>query len=422
MSSTHLVPEAAPRQLLTRVRASTRALCEPLELADFEAQSMPDASPLKWHLAHTTWFFEKFVLEVHEPDFEPWHPAFSYLFNSYYDAVGPRQPRPQRGLLSRPSLDQVWAYREAIERRVLQLLERQCVHAYAAIEVGCHHEQQHQELMLTDLKHLFAHNPLGPRYVPSGGADELATGAPAWLEFEGGLSELGASTESFSFDNERPRHRMFLEPFGLADRLVTNGEFEAFIRDRGYQRTELWLDQGFAHACSQGWTRPLYWRGAPGEFREFTLGGERELVADQPVVHLSYYEADAFARWAGARLPREAEWELACRREDRAGNFVESGRFHPVAAPSRRGGLRQVFGDVWEWTQSAYSAYPGYVPAAGALGEYNGKFMCGQMVLRGGSCATPESHIRATYRNFFPPPARWQFSGIRLARDLAPVR
>jgi ergothioneine biosynthesis protein EgtB len=408
-----------PLQAFLAVRGQTRALCEPLEPSDCEGQSMPCASPVKWHLAHTTWFFEQFVLRAFEPNFVPFHPQFRFLFNSYYDGVGPRHTRAERGLLSRPTLPEVWSYRGQVEERVARLLEQGEPRVQQLVEVGCHHEQQHQELLLTDLKHLFSRNALNPVYSPrasgSGGADSPP------LEFSsvsGGLVDVGARDDGFAFDNERPRHRVYLEPFRFADRLVTNAEFEQFIVDDGYSRPELWLDEGFAAARARGWSCPLYWRGAPGEYREFTLHGECDLSAHEPVCHVSYYEADAFARWSGARLCREEEWELLASGLPVEGNLLDTCSFHPrpvAAAASAR--PAQCYGDVWEWSASAYLPYPRFKPAEGTLGEYNGKFMSGQMVLRGGSCATPSGHIRSSYRNFFHPDDRWQFSGIRLAAD-----
>lgn len=376
---------------------------------------MPSASPVKWHLAHTTWFFEKFVLEQHDPAHVPFHPQSDYLWNSYYDGVGPRQARAERGLLSRPTLSEVWSYRAAVEERVARLLEREDPRIAELVELGCHHEQQHQELMLTDLKHLFSHNPVNPVFAPRVAPARAEATPRAFVRFEGGLVEVGAPADGFAFDNERPRHRVFLEPFAVANRLVTNAEFSEFIDDGGYERPELWLDEGLALARVEGWSAPLYWRGHPEERREFTLAGERELALHEPVCHVSFYEADAFARWSGARLCREEEWELVASSLPLTGNLLETRNFHPREAPEP--GLAQYYGDAWEWTGSAYLPYPRFRAARGTLGEYNGKFMSGQMVLRGGSCATPASHVRSSYRNFFQPGTRWQFSGIRLATD-----
>jgi ergothioneine biosynthesis protein EgtB len=412
---------------LARARSHTEALCAPLDPEDCVAQSMPDASPTKWHLAHTTWFFETFVLLPHAAGAEPYHPAFGYLFNSYYNGVGERHARPARGLLTRPSLAEVFAYRAHVDERVQALLldaaSPPSAEVLRVVEIGLHHEQQHQELILTDLKHLFAQNAMAPAYRPPFDATRARTGSLGWKSFGEGLHRIGHAGSGFAFDNELPAHRVFLEPFEIADRLVTNGEFRDFVDDGGYDRPELWLDVGWATVQREGWTAPLYWRGGPGERREFTLAGERDLCEDEPVCHVSFLEADAFARWAGARLPTEAEWEVACGDRAVRGNFVETGRLHPGIAdgPDAEGtgadGLRQLFGDCWEWTRSSYAPYPGYRPAEGTLGEYNGKFMCDQLVLRGGSCASARTHLRSTYRNFFYAPDRWQFSGIRLAKE-----
>ncbi|BDG06266.1 ergothioneine biosynthesis protein EgtB [Anaeromyxobacter oryzae] len=383
-------------------------------------QSMPDASPAKWHLGHTTWFFETFVLARARPGLRPFHPSYAYVFNSYYEAAGPRQPRPERGLLSRPSLADVLRYRAAVDAQIAELLEAGVPAALAAVaELGVNHEEQHQELLLTDLKHAFSVNPLRPAYAPAP-PPPSARPAPAlgWLAREEGVVELGAPDDGFAFDNERPRHRELLAPHALASRPVTCGEWRAFVADGGYRRPELWMSDGWDAVRAHGWTAPLYWLAGPdGGWSQFTLGGVRPLDDAEPVAHVSWYEADAYARWAGARLPTEAEWEAAADAAPGAtGTFAEDGRFHPAAASPGQG-PRQLLGDVWEWTRSAYEPYPGYRPAAGALGEYNGKFMVSQLVLRGGSCATPRRHARPSYRNFFHPGARWQFSGVRLARD-----
>jgi ergothioneine biosynthesis protein EgtB len=404
--------DAAPlAERFLAVRTATERLCEPLEIEDYQLQSMPDCSPPKWHLAHTTWFFEEFVLRSASPDYRPFHPRFPFLFNSYYEAVGERWPRPQRGLLSRPTVSEVFAYRRAITERVLDLLKRD--HRFAAIiELGINHEEQHQELLLTDLKHAFGLNPLRPAYssVISIRRENKPSSA-TWRRFEPGIRTIGHSGAGFAFDNESPAHRVFLNAFEIAMKPVTNGEFLRFIEAGGYERPELWLSDGWSARRSKEWTAPPYWEKDSDAWRVFTLCGLQDLIPGEPVCHVSYYESDAFARWAGARLPTEAEWEVAALGEPVAGNFLDSGALHPVIDDS-------FFGNVWNWTASPYTAYPGYRPAAGALGEYNGKFMCNQMVLRGGSCVTPAGHIRPTYRNFFPPDARWQFSGLRLARDL----
>jgi ergothioneine biosynthesis protein EgtB len=397
------------------VRSGTAALAAPLSAEDACVQAMPDASPAKWHLAHTTWFFETFILKTHAAGYQDFHPAFGYLFNSYYNAIGERHPRPRRGLLTRPSLDEVRAYRRHVDAAMGRLLEAGNVPA-DLLDLGLNHEQQHQELLLTDLKALFGRNPLRPFYggtpLPAGPA------APqAWRAFEGGLVEVGFEGAGFAFDNEGPRHRVFLEPFELALRPATCGEWLAFMEAGAYRRPELWLSDGWDAVQREGWAAPEYWRHEGGAWRIFTLQGERAVDPEEVVSHVSGYEADAFARWMdleggapGARLPTEFEWEHAAARQALAGNFADAGAFHP--GPARSG----MFGEVWQWTASAYLPYPGFRPAPGAVGEYNGKFMSGQLVLRGGSCATPADHLRATYRNFFPPSARWQFTGLRLAR------
>ena len=401
------------------VRAATERLAEPLSPEDTTAQSMPDASPVKWHLAHTSWFFETFVLES-VPGHRTFDPAYRVLFNSYYHAVGEQHLRPERGLITRPGLAEVRAYRAHVDAAVLALLARgalspaQC----EVLELGLQHEQQHQELILTDLKHLLAKNPLQPVYRPRPHGDAPGPApALAWHAWPPGLREIGHAGPGFAFDNEGPRHRAYVHEFALASRAVTNAEYLAFMRERGYERPELWLSDGWAAVCANGWRAPLYWQEREGAYRQFTLAGLRAVVPSEPVTHVSAYEADAYARWAGARLPTEAEWEVAAAGAEIAGNFVESGRLQPAPAAESGDGPLQLFGDVWEWTSSAYAPYPGYRPPPGALGEYNGKFMANQLVLRGGSCATPLSHVRASYRNFFHPDARWQFSGIRLARD-----
>jgi ergothioneine biosynthesis protein EgtB len=412
-----------PRRLgdaLAEVRRATEALAAPLSAEDQQIQSMPDASPTKWHRAHTTWFFETFVLAPKVRGYRVFDDRFGYLFNSYYENVGPRHSRPARGMLSRPSLDEVARYRRHVDEALQRSLREGAPDAATleAVELGLHHEQQHQELMLTDVKHALAQNPLLPAYRAEA-ATPSAADAPALLfrSFEGGLGSLGHDAVGFSFDNERPRHRVFVQPFTLASRLVTCGEYLDFIADGGYQQPTLWLSAGFEAVTRGGWTAPLYWEQRDGAWWQFTLGGPRPVDRASPVTHVSYYEADAFARWAGARLPTEAEWERAAEGVPLTGSFVEAGRLHPAAAVASSDSLSQLYGEVWQWTASAYLPYPGFVTAPGALGEYNGKFMIGQMVLRGGSCASPRSHLRASYRNFFPPDARWQFSGIRLARD-----
>jgi ergothioneine biosynthesis protein EgtB len=395
-------------------REASRALAAPLSAEDCAIQSMPDASPTKWHLAHTTWFFETFVLEPHARGYRAFDASYRYLFNSYYNAIGERHPRPERGMLSRPSLEQVLAYRRHVDEAVLDLRALDAA-ALALVELGVHHEQQHQELILTDLKHLLSRNPLKPAYQKQWPLTPIRGRARSWIGFPGGLHEVGHAGAGFAFDNESPRHRVWLEDFEIASHPVTHGDFLDFIEDRGYGRPELWLSAGWDLVRARGWQAPEYWRRRDGAWHTFTLHGEVPVDRNTPICHVSFYEAEAFARWAGARLPTEAEWEVAARDLPLTGNFLETGALHPLALREEKR-LAQMFGDVWEWTRSDYAPYPGYRPAAGAVGEYNGKFMSGQYVLRGGSCATPASHIRLAYRNFFPPDARWQFSGLRLAK------
>ncbi|MFL6578018.1 MAG: ergothioneine biosynthesis protein EgtB, partial [Povalibacter sp.] len=376
--------------------------------------------PAKWHLAHTSWFFEHFVLKPHAHHYRLFNDAFGYLFNSYYQTVGPMHERPQRGLLTRPSVAEVKRYRAHVDEHMERLLNREdCAERVGElVTLGLNHEEQHQELMFTDLKHLFFNNPLRPVYR-SAPAHVTASSSEAsrFVSFEGGVFEVGATGKEFCFDNETPRHRVLVEPYALADRLVSNAEYLEFIHDGGYRRPDFWLSDGWSTVSSQGWTRPLYWSEALDT--EFTLAGVQALDPASPVCHLSYYEADAYARWAGARLPTEDEWELAAGATPVSGNLlghIEEATLHPQPA-SGVSRLRQLYGDVWEWTASPYTAYPGYRAPSGAIGEYNGKFMCNQLVLRGGSCVTPADHVRATYRNFFYPHARWQFMGLRLARN-----
>ncbi|HKO87310.1 MAG TPA: ergothioneine biosynthesis protein EgtB [Burkholderiales bacterium] len=401
------------------IRLATEALSAPLSDEDCAVQSMPDCSPAKWHLAHTTWFFETFVLEKQIADYRHFDPQYRVLFNSYYQTVGAQHARPQRGLLTRPSRREVMAYRCAIDQQLLELLSRGvCAEVACVIELGLQHEQQHQELLLTDIKHLFGCNPLAPAY--KGGERLIPHGTPGaveWLRFGSGLHSFGHEGLRFAFDNEGPRHRAYLNAFELASRPVSNGEYLEFMHDGGYARPELWLSAGWDTVRAQNWQAPLYWQMRDGRWFVHTLRGVRELALDEPACHLSFFEADAYARYAGARLPTEYEWEWAAAGVPVEGNLLESDSLHPMPSTEETHGLHQLYGDVWEWTASSYSAYPGYKPVAGALGEYNGKFMCNQFVLRGGSCATPRTHIRASYRNFFGPEARWQFSGLRLARD-----
>jgi ergothioneine biosynthesis protein EgtB len=382
---------------------------------------MTDASPVKWHLAHATWFFETFVLAAHDPSWRPFHPEFKVLFNSYYNAVGAKHPRPERGLLTRPALDEVLAYREHVDSAMDRLLAEPSLDEQwrELVLLGTHHEQQHQELILTDVKHLLSCNPMKPAYEKSWPLTPIHRRQVRWIAFEEGVREVGHGGEGFAFDNEGPRHKVWIDRFEIASHPVTHGDFLRFIEDRGYQRPELWLSAGWDALNARGWQAPLYWERRDDGWHTFTLHGMAPVEPHTPACHLSFYEADAYARWAGARLPTEAEWEVAAADTPLEGNFLESGALHPLAlreAP-REGGIAQAFGDVWEWTRSDYAPYPGFRTAPGAVGEYNGKFMANQYVLRGGSCATPASHIRATYRNFFPAEARWQFSGLRLARD-----
>jgi dimethylhistidine N-methyltransferase len=413
-------PDHPLAQLFETVRRRTMDLSEPLTAEDQCIQSMPDVSPTKWHLAHTTWFFETFILQPMAPGYEPFHPRYNYLFNSYYEQVGARHARPERGLLSRPSLDDIHAYRYHVDTAMAAFLSGDGIErpeVAELLELGCHHEQQHQELLLTDIKHVFSCNPLKPAYRPPRPRDASRSRTLDWVENPGGLVETGHGGDGFAFDCEGPRHRVWLEPFRLANRPVTNAEYLAFMEDGGYERPEFWLSEGWSTCNERGWQAPLYWQQADdGTWRIFTLAGLRPVDPDAPVCHVSFYEADAYARWAGKRLPTEAEWEVTAAPLTPAGNFAGSREYHPV--PAMGEGLRQIYGDVWEWTASAYRPYHGFQPAQGAVGEYNGKFMSGQMVLRGGSCVTPEGHVRPTYRNFFYPPDRWQFSGIRLADDL----
>ena len=405
------------------LRAASERIASPLSAEDQALQSMPDASPTKWHLAHTSWFFETFVLEGAVAGYRPFAPSFRVLFNSYYQSVGEQYARPKRGLLSRPSLAEVHAYRRHVDRHVEALLQKEPdlePRLREVVLLGLHHEQQHQELMLTDVKHLLAQNPLLPAYAELPPPPAGVAAALAWQRFEEGLRVVGHADGGFCFDNETPAHRVFLNAFELASRPVTNGEYLAFVAAGGYTEPRWWVSDGFAVIRERGWQAPLYWFQAPdGAWNHQTLGGPEPVRAQDPVCHLSWYEADAYARFAGARLPTEFEWETAASGAPIEGNLLERGWLQPRAPEAPQAAPAQLFGDVWEWTTSPYTPYPGYRPLAGALGEYNGKFMANQMTLRGGSCATPASHVRASYRNFFPPDARWQFAGLRLARDAA---
>jgi ergothioneine biosynthesis protein EgtB len=405
-------------------RRQTDSLAASLTAEDQMVQSCADASPTKWHLAHTAWFFETFILSQHLPGYRALNPQYRDLFNSYYNAVGRQPDKALRNTFSRPGLEEVQKYRHHVDEHMTNLLRSEAASGSVLqlTEVGINHEQQHQELLVTDIKHAFWTNPLRPAYQPAAAAASTETSAPvqrAQAHAEG-LREVGAAPGTFHFDNEAPRHRVYLPRFRFASRPATCGEYLAFIDDRGYQRPELWLSEGWKAVQAHGWSVPLYWEKDGDAWLQFTCSGMRKVRAAEPVCHISYYEADAFARWAGARLPTEFEWEIAAEQLPVEGNLLESEGFHPNVAPAANGdpaAVLQVFGDVWEWSSSAYLPYPGFKPAAGALGEYNGKFMSNQMVLRGGSCVTPRSHIRASYRNFFPPETRWQFSGIRLADD-----
>lgn len=418
VSAQAVTPALLERFHVTRKRSVS--LTEGLSEEDCCVQSMPDASPIKWHLAHTTWFFETFILEKFEENFRPHHQAFRVLFNSYYNGVGDKHPRAQRGLLTRPSTDEVIAYRHNVDARIAQLLARAIVQGgypelATLIELGMQHEQQHQELMLTDVKHLLSMNPLFPAYaqgvpaiIHSGRAQKLS-----WFAIDAGVVEIGNAGDGFCFDNETPRHRQFVESFSLASRLVTNAEYLAFVEDGGYSNPGLWLSEGWDWVRTNQLTHPMYWhRADDGSWREYTLIGLQHLQSATPALHLSYFEAEAYARWAGARLPTEFEWEAVAAAHPIAG---DTPGLYPN--PAQQSGLVQLYGTAWQWTSSSYAPYPGFAPAAGAIGEYNGKFMVNQYVLRGSSCATPAGHARTSYRNFFPATARWQFSGIRLAKS-----
>ena len=425
-----------PTQVVARfehVRAHTESLAAPLSPEDQTVQSMPDVSPTKWHRAHVTWFFETFLLAEHESGFAPFQDQYWFLFNSYYESLGPRYSRPDRGLVTRPGAHEVGDYRRNVDARVRELVEGldegTLTKLAPVIELGFHHEQQHQELLLMDIKHVLSRNPLQPVYAGTRRApsepDDLG-----WVEVEGGLVEVGHQGEGFSFDNELPRHRQWLEPYRLADRLVTNGEWLEFMADGGYTRAGLWLSDGWARVNAEAWRAPFYWVEHDGVWLEHTLHGTWPVDPGAPVTHVSFYEAEAYATWAGKRLPTEAEWEHAVVVDGQGdaahagGNLADQQAFHPAAAPARAphgSRLRQVYGDCWEWTASAYHPYPGFHPPEGAIGEYNGKFMSNQMVLRGGCALTPPDHARLTYRNFFPHAARWAMSGVRLADGGAPT-
>lgn len=406
------------------IRGVTMKLIEPLETEDFIIQSHEDVSPAKWHIAHTTWFFERMILKEFKSNYVEFNPAFDFLFNSYYNTIGPYQPRHQRGVLSRPTVNQVIEYRNYVDQQVYNLLDESASETKKEIEaliyMGLQHEQQHQELILMDIKYNFFVNPLFPTYAQTEKRPLSKQQESQFVEFDGGLVEIGHDGNGFAFDNESPRHKVWLEPFKLATKPVTNGEFLEFINSGGYEKPEYWLSDGWSIVKDYNWKAPLYWlKDTEEKWQIFTLAGIQDLELDEPVSHISFYEADAFSRWKGKRLPTEAEWEYASQSVAIRGNTMDDGVYHPVANCDdlQSSSLSKMFGDVWEWTASAYSPYPGSKPLEGALGEYNAKFMCNQMILRGGSCATPVNHIRETYRNFFPPEKRWQFSGFRLAED-----
>jgi ergothioneine biosynthesis protein EgtB len=422
--------ESSPAEkLLTRfreVRNFTAKLAENLAPEDCVVQSIPDVSPTKWHLAHTTWFFETFILKKWVPGYRDAVPEYAYLFNSYYNAAGAMHRRDLRGLISRPTVEETKKFRASIDADIADLVSNADEKLFREIEpiltLGIHHEQQHQELLITDIKHVFAQNPLYPVFRQRETEnDKIDVGQSKFVQFDEATVEIGHDGSGFAYDNESPRHRALVLPFSLANRLISNREYLEFIADNGYSRAEFWLSLGWTTVNEQNWRAPLYWIERDGQWWNFTLSGLRRVDPNEPVTHLSYFEADAYANWAGARLPTEFEWERAAAKIDIDGNFVETERFHPDALHQspRDGQLAQMFGDAWEWTRSSYSPYPGYHAGPGALGEYNGKFMCNQYVLRGGSCATSRTHIRKTYRNFFQPEKRWQFTGIRLARDLS---
>ena len=414
-----------PATLITAyqdVRKTTEMMCAPLEIEDYVIQAMQNASPTRWHLGHVSWFFETFILQPYLSGYQLVNPQYQYLFNSYYNSAGPQFSRPNRGHLSRPTVAEVYDYRKRVDQGVLELIEltdpEKTPEVGSLNIMGLNHEQQHQELIFTDLKYNLSVNPLRPAYhtreIPRG----ESIPALEWVGFDGGVFSIGHDRMGFAFDNEWPRHQTYLRPYSLASRLVTNGEYMEFMEDGGYERWDLWLSEGWRTVQEQGWKAPLYWEKLEGTWWMQTLSGMQPVDENAPVVHVSYFEADAYARWREKRLPTEQEWEHAAESEPLEGNLLESRIYHPLPATGHGPKLKQIIGDAWEWTQSPYSPYPGFHPIEGAVGEYNGKFMVNQMVLRGGSCVTPQSHIRASYRNFFPPETRWQFSGIRLADDL----
>ncbi len=415
-------PEATAESLAghyRHVRATSEALCQPLEVEDYCIQTMDDVSPTKWHLAHTSWFFETLLLKAYLPDYREFHPGYGFLFNSYYETLGARHARPRRGILSRPTVAQVMEYRAHVDTHMLDLLALGEPEVNRLCTIGLNHEQQHQELLLMDIKHVFASNPLLPVYQaqPEVRGEAIEQG---WIEQPEGIREIGHDGKSFAYDNEGPRHRVWLDAYAIADRPVTNADYLRFIEEGGYAEPTLWLSDAWTQIQAESWQAPLYWEKRDSEWWHYTLHGPRPVNAHEPVVHLSLYEADAYARWAGARLPTEAEWETVASKQPITGDFAESGRYQPGALSDAHPGKSASFfhGGVWEWTASTYGPYPGYQPPAGALGEYNAKFMCSQSVLRGGACVTPSSHYRPSYRNFFYPQQRWQYAGLRLARNL----
>ena len=417
-----LIPRALLIQRFKAVRSFTEELTKPLKTEDFVIQSMPDVSPTKWHLGHTSWFFEAFVLKDAIKNYKSLNPNYSYIFNSYYVLIGERFIRGNRGFLSRPTVEDVFNYRKYVDENVIRFIEKCSEKDYqkytSILEIGFNHEQQHQELLLTDIKHVLSFNPLNPVYkkvkIPLGKEKKLN-----WLTFEEGIYQIGNSGANFCYDNETPEHKNYLQPFQLSSRLITNAEYLEFIETDAYTRQDLWLSDGWVVIEKENWKAPLYWKKIENKWWNFTLSGLKEISMNEPVTHISYYEAEAFARWAGVRLPTEFEWEVAAKNIKIKGNFVDGKHYHPIPCDENStNDLKQMYGDVWEWTQSAFLPYPGFKTLPGALGEYNGKFMSGQMVLKGGSCATYSNHIRKTYRNFFPPHSRWQFMGLRLAKDI----
>mgnify|MGYP002279468404 CR=1 FL=1 len=412
-------------QAFCDVRAESESICKPLEIEDYGIQTMPDVSPPKWHLAHTSWFFETFILKPFVKNYSVFHPKYEHLFNSYYEQVGSFHPRPERGLLSRPTVAEIYEYRQYVDKQMGELLvsltnqipdKKDQAEILKRTGIGLNHEQQHQELMLTDIKHIFANNPLKPVYLDLKPTPQTNASPLEWFKHPAGIYKIGYSGEDYSFDNEGPAHKVYLEPFAIASRLTTNAEFLEFIKVGGYDNPAYWLSDGWKKVQTEQWQQPFYWSKEKNIWYEMTLTGMRPLDLQAPVSHVSLYEANAYANWLDKRLPTEQEWEVAASQYEITGNFREQGFLQPIVSTQNE--TSQFFGDVWEWTQSSYSPYPGYKAAAGALGEYNGKFMSSQFVLRGGSCVTPLNHIRASYRNFFYPADRWQFSGIRIAETL----